>query len=250
MAGAVCILGASGRMGRELVRLADEARLSVVASANDASVVIVAIPSDAVTESVLASLGEGRSVIDMSGTSKRLGLARYGLLLDHGRLLDRAAPERGACFGNPGCIAASVLVGLSRAGLLDKLAGPLHVTAVGSASYAPPDQQGEIRLARRLHAHPHVAEIEAAHPAIRIASFAPVIAYGTPRGLLTVISGELATSVATPTESVALDVKDVVGTAHVRYRLEVNGNSFTLAMTLDNLTFPAANAIELARSLV
>jgi N-acetyl-gamma-glutamylphosphate reductase len=248
--GAVCILGASGRMGQELVRLADEAQLEMVPSANEASAVIVAIPSDAVTAELLASLRDGRSVIDMSGASKRLGIARYGLLLDHGRLLDGTAPVRGACFGNPGCIAASVLVGLTRAGLADKLAGPVHVTAIGSASYAPPDQDGELRLARRLRAHPHVAEIEAAHPAIRIASFAPVIAYGTPRGLLTVISGELATSLTTPMEPIALDVKDVVGTAEMRYRLEVNGAAFTLAVALDNLTFPAANAIALARNLV
>lgn len=237
-------------MGRVLQRLADEAGLVLVPTADEASVVIVSMPSDAVSAELLQTLLQGRSVIDMSGASKRAGIARYGLLLDDGRLLDGSIPARGLCYGNPGCIAASVLVGLQRAGLTDRLDGPLHITAVGSASYAPPDQEGKIRLARRLRTHPHVAEIEAARPGLRIASFAPVIVYDTPHGLLSVISGRLATPLAsTAGEPVALDVKDVVGTATLRYRFDVEGPEFTLAVALDNLTFPAANAITLARSL-
>jgi len=237
-------------MGQELQRLAAAAGLALVPTADEASVVIVSMPSNAVSGELLGSLLPGRSVIDMSGTAKRMGTARYGLLTEEGRLLDGAAPPRGLLYGNPGCIAGSVLVGLLQAGLAGKLAGPLHITAVGSASYAPPGQEGEIRLARRLRAHPHVAEIEAARPGLRIGSFAPVIAYGTPHGLLTVISGELAEPAADAAdEPVPLDVKDVVGTAEVRYRLEQAEAAFTLAVALDNLTFPAANAIALARSL-
>jgi hypothetical protein len=70
----------------------------------------------------------------MSGASKRLEIARYGLITEEDRLLDGAVPERGRCYGNPGCIAASVLVGLRRAGLVGRPAGSLHITAVGSAS--------------------------------------------------------------------------------------------------------------------
>lgn len=238
-------------MGQELERLAAADGLALVRTAEEASVVIVSLPSDAVNEALLGSLLQGRSVIDMSGAAKRMGTARYGLLSEGGRLLDGSLPPRGLCYGNPGCIAASVLVGLERAGLVGELAGPVHVTAVGSASYAPPGQEGEIRLARRLRSHPHVAELEAARPGLRIASFAPVIAYGTPRGLLSVISGPLAEPVTgTVGEPVPLDVKDVVGTAEVRFRLERVEAAFTLAVALDNLTFPAANAIALARSLL
>jgi hypothetical protein len=98
-----------------------------------------------------------------------------------------------------------------------------------------------------------VAEIEAALPGLRIASFAPVVSYGTPNGLLTVISGALAEPAPAPvasSEPAPLDVKEVVGTAKLLYRLEQVGASFTLAVVLDNLTFPAANALALARSLL
>lgn len=238
-------------MGQELQRLAVAEGMALVSTAGEASVVIVSMPSDAVDEELLDSLLQGRSVIDMSGASKRRGTACYGLLTEQGRLLDGSVPRRGLCYGNPGCIAASVLVGLQRAGLVGQLDGSLHITAVGSASYAPPGQEGELRLARRLRSHPHVAEIETAQPGLRIASFAPVVSYGTPHGLLTVISGQLAEPGAvTSGEPVPLDVKDVVGTAKVLHRLEQVDAAFTLAVVLDNLTFPAANAIALARSLL
>jgi N-acetyl-gamma-glutamylphosphate reductase len=242
-------------MGQELQRLAAAEELPLVPTADEASVVIVSMPSDAVNAPLLESLLRGRSVIDMSGASKRMGTACYGLLTEEGRLLDGSLPRRGLCYGNPGCIAASVLVGLERAGLVGRLGGALHVTAVGSASYAPPGQEGELRLARRLRSHPHVAEIEAARSGLRIASFAPVVSYGTPSGLLTVISGPLADAdpAAAPvasSDAAPLDVKDVVGTAKVQHRLEQVEAAFTLAVALDNLTFPAANALALARSLL
>jgi hypothetical protein len=237
-------------MGQELVRLARAEGLPLVQTAEEASVVILSMPSDAVDAALIDSLLP-RTVIDMSGASKRLGTARYGLLTEEGRLLDGSVPRPGVCYGNPGCIASSVLVGLQRAGLIGKLTGALHVTAVGGASYAPPGQTGELRLARRLRTHPHVAEIEAAVPGLRLASFAPVVAYGTPSGLLSLISGQLAGAHAPPHDKPApLDVQDVVGTATVLHRLEVVDDTFTLAVALDNLVFPAANALALARSLL
>jgi hypothetical protein len=238
-------------MVQELQRLAVAEGFALVRTAEEASVVIVAMPSDAVSEQMLDSLLRRRSVIDMSGAAKRMGTACYGLLTEQGRLLDGSLPRRGLCYGNPGCIAASVLVGLQRTGLVGCLGGALHITAVGSASYAPPGQEGELRLARRLRAHPHVAEVEAAQPELRIASFAPVVSYGTPHGLLTVISGSLAEPLAvTAGEPAPLDVKQVIGTAKVLHRLEQAEAAFTLAVALDNLTFPAANALALARSLL
>lgn len=238
-------------MGQELQRLAVAEGIALVRTTEAASVVILSLPSDAVGERLRDPALQGRSVIDMSGVAKRQGTSRYGLLTEQGRLLDGSVPQRGLCYGNPGCMAGAVLVGLRQAGLLGRLSGSLHITAVGGASYAPPGQEGEIRLARRLHSHPHVAEIEVAQPGLRIASFAPVVSYGTPNGLLAVISGQLAEpGTVTSSEPVPLDVKDVVGTARVLHRLECVESAFTLAVALDNLTFPAANAIALARSLL
>ena len=250
------IVGRRGRIGAELDRLAQREGVVLTDDVDTADVVVLAVPSHAAAR-LLADGSISGTVIDMSGALKAAGAGRYGLLSASGRLLDGGQPRPGERLANPGCLAASVILGLQAVGL-DRgagLAGPLHICAVGGASMAARGQQGGVRLARRLHDHPHVQEIEAALPGVVIDSFAPVISYAQPRGILAVITGRLAAGEQADRVSdqgvETLDVALVEETAEVRYRLTlgraVEPRPFTLGVVLDNLSFPAANALRLAQ---
>ena len=164
----------------------------------------LALPHDAAREH-LRELA-GRSVIDLSGAVKRDGTGVYGMV---------ESPVPGTWYGNPGCMAMGVILGVRRCGAV--LDGPLHITAIGGASYAPRDQTGTLRVANRTLSHPHVAEIERAVGAA-IASFLPV--------------------------------QSVVGTDAVVLRAEQHDEHLTLTVGLDNLTLPATNAVRLASLLL
>ena len=175
----------------------------------------------------------GRSVVDCSGAVKRDGTGVYGLGAD---------PQRGRWYGNPGCIAGAVITGLRDAEV--RVGGPVHITAVGGASYAPRGQSGTMRVARRQLDHPHVAEIAAT--GLEIASFTPVICYGTDRGLVVSISG-IGSLVP---QGDAFDVADIVGLDGLILRARQDGDHFALTVGIDNLTWPASRALELAYSLI
>ena len=123
---------------------------------------------------------------------------------------------------------------------------------------APAGQSGQLRLARRLRSHPHLVEIERAVPGVRVDSFAPMISYGQPRGILAVVSGRIGRGTPDPAGleqgATALDVASVVGTSRVRIRLSLGSGEgerpFTVGVALDNLTFPAANAVRLAQAIL
>lgn len=228
----LAIVGSSGRMGSEVARLADAAGLPRTEDVDAASVIVLALPHDAAREH-LSELA-GRSVIDLSGAVKRDGTGVYGLV---------ESPAPGIWYGNPGCMAMGGILGVQHSGA--HLDGPLHISAVGGASYAPRNQTGTMRIANRTLSHPHVAEIEQALGA-SVGSFVPVISYGTERGLVVTVSarGTVAPSGA------AFDVESVVGTPGLLLRAEQHGEHLTLTVGLDNLTLPASNAVRLARSLL
>jgi len=249
----VHILGASGRLGGEVARLAAEAGLALTDSPERADAWALALPRAPAAEA-LAAAG-ARTVVDLSGVLKLAG-GRYGMLhpAASGRLLSGGAPVRGERYGNPGCIAGAVIRGVLDSGVAEAAPGTLHISAVASASAAARDQRGALRLGRRGLDHPHVAEIEAAL-GVEIASFAVVVAYGVARGVMVTVSGELSAATpatrdtpATGSQSGDLDVADALETDRVLHRLRVHGRRFTLVAALDNLTFPAANAVALLQA--
>lgn len=238
------IAGHTGRLGSEVARLASQHGMALSDTLHDATAVAVALPR-ASAPALIEAAGE-RTVVDLSGHLKGQPGARYALLTSEGVLWDGSPPRPGDRLANPGCIASSVILGLHRTRILDVLEGPLHITAVGGRSMAARGQEGELRLARRLgKSHPHAAEIEAATGAT-VASFSPIVAYAQPRGIMSVISGRW----SGPPGGIALDaprdleVASVVGTPEVLTRLSSHGSSFTLGVALDNLTFPAWNAVQ------
>lgn len=189
-----------------------------------------------------------RTVIDLSVALKTNGAGRYALL-DGACLLDGSPPQHGDRLANPGCFASSVIVGLRRAGLDQALRGPLHISAVGGKSTAHRSQDGGIRLSRRLQDHPHVTEIQRALPGADIASFALMVAYAQPTGILSVTSGRFDPEVKTTPGVARLDVADVVGTPRLAHRLQTDGQRFTLAAAIDNVHFPVDNTLRLIAAL-
>ncbi len=226
------VRGASGRIGAEVLRLAALEKMPTTTDPEHASVTVLALPTDAARQA-LAGL-EGHSVIDMSGAVKRDGTGIYGL---------GAHPQPGVWYGNPGCIAAAVILAIRRSGV--QVNGPLHISAVGGSSYAPRGQDGVLRVARRLHEHPHVPEIEAAIGG-SIASFVPIVSYGTERGLVVSVSG----TGAVQAQGEPFDAQAVVGTDGLLLRAVQAGPHFTLTAAIDNLSFPAAHAVRMAQALI
>jgi len=226
------ILGRTGRIGSEIARLADDASLPLTDELGEASIVAIALRVD-VGRAALLSL-RGRSVIDCSGAVKRDGTGIYSL--------DATRPLGGIWYGAPGCIAGATITALRTSGAA--VQGPIHVTAVGGATYAPRGQSGTLRVARRLIEHPHVAEIESA-TGLTVASFVPIISYGTERGLVVTISGM--GSVDPLGEP--FDVASVIRTDGVLLRAEQGDGCFTLTVGIDNLTWPAAQVVRLAQAL-
>lgn len=262
--GKVFVYGQRGRMGGEFTRLAAQAGLEITDRLGEAGVVVVSQGRQQARETIQGlQLKDGVTVIDLSGALKEdFNSCVYALLAPDGRLFQNGAkPCEGARFGNPGCMAGGVIVGLTkafeRAGLsLSDVAGPIHVTAVGGAAVAPRDQDGQMRSGRRLgSAHPHVPEIEWALPTVRVGAFVPVISYAQERGLLITVSGMLKRSPGNlpENEGGALDVAEVIGTpeVHTRLNLEERGGTtvFTVTIALDNLTFPVENAVRVIQAL-
>lgn len=228
----IAVLGSSGRIGSELVRLATERGLPL-GEVEAAAVVLLALPT-AVARGRIDAL-EGRTVIDLSGAAKRDELGPYGLRVEE--------PSRGVVYGNPGCIAGAAICAVLDGRV--EVEGPLHITAVGGASTAHRDQSGTVRVARRWRTHPHVAEIEAAL-GVPVASFVPMVAYGHERGLVVSVSGRGRAA----SSGTAFDVADVVGTSELRLRVEADERGFTAVAGIDNLTWPASQAIRLAERLL
>jgi N-acetyl-gamma-glutamylphosphate reductase len=219
-------------MGREVLKCAQEAGLPLTLEDELASVLVLALPTD-VARRRLEGL-RGRSVVDLSGAVKQDGTGVYGLDAD-------AMPGR--WYGNPGCMAGAVIMGLRRCHAAPT--GPLHITAVGGASYAHRDDEGQLRVANRWSSHPHVAEIEA-YTRHRVGSFIPMVAYGTKRGLVVTVSAQ---GSATDGGG-SFDIADVVGTSKLAWRATSQNRGFSLAVGVDNLTLPASFAVSLAQRLM
>ncbi len=73
-----------------------------------------------------------------------------------------------------------------------------------------------------------------------------MIAYGTDRGLLVTISGPGRVDPC----GAPFDVACLVGTDRVLLRAVPTDGHFTLTVAIDNLTWPAAQVVQLAAALV
>lgn len=250
--GAAFIAGANGRLGREVARHATSAGLTIADDQDAASVWMLALPR-VVVEAELPrwTAGNQRAVIDLSGAFKAHGIGTYGLVAGPNLLWGGAPIDAQLLFANPGCIASAVIAGLERSGLRPFVHGGLHVTAVTAGSAAAKTSSGTVRTGVRWWDHPHVAEIERA-TGLPCASFVPVVDYALDRGLVVTISGTLVASTAVVGDpDGSIDVAEVQHTAELRCQHRVHdhptlGRVFTVTAALDNLTFPAANAVELA----
>lgn len=145
-----------------------------------------------------------------------------------------------------------MIAGLTQSGLRAYVAGGLHVTAVTAGSAAKTSTRGTVRTGHLWWTHPHVAEIEQAL-GLACASFVPVVDYGLTAGIVATISGAARTeAVALPGDGgEAIDVAHVQGTAALRWHRRVRahptlGVAFTVVVAVDNLVFPAANAVAVA----
>ncbi len=249
---AVYIAGATGRVGGEVARLAAAAGLAQVDAPGDAAVWLLALPRTVVeAELDRWTVERPGAVIDLSGAFKARGVGAYALLADPGHVWAGAPVGGHRLFANPGCIASAVIVGLTQSGLGAFVTGGLHVTAVTAGSAAGAATAGLLRAGHRWWDHPHVAEVERAL-ALPCASFVPLVDYGLARGIVVTVSGTAgAEALALAVAGDEVDVAQVQGTAEVRWHRRVRahptlGATFTLVAALDNLTFPAANAVAVA----
>lgn len=249
----VYIAGVTGRLGSEVARLAAGAGFQVVDVPEQASVWMLALPRTVVEGALSRWTAPRRGVvIDLSGAFKARGVGTYALLADATRVWSGASVGELCLLANPGCIASAVICGLARSGLQPFVAGGLHITAVTAGSAAGTATTGTMRPGHRWWDHPHVAEIERALD-LPCASFVPVVDYGLERGIVATICGTARPeALALPADDEhALDVAQVQGTAELRWQRRVRehpalGVTFSLVVALDNLTFPAANAVALA----
>lgn len=243
----IYIHGSSGRLGTEVARRAAEAELTICAEPQAADCWVLAVPTAVAPDLIEAAAG--RTVIDLSGALKQRKEGRLAWLDGEGLLLDGQPPRHGDRLANPGCFAGSVIVGMTQARLVGTLRGAVHVAAVGGRSTAHKSQEGGLRLARRLLDHPHADEVMASLPGVTVDSFSLMVAYQQPHGILSVISGRCEAGAVTVAGVEALEVGDVLGTPEVRHRLQRDGERFTLGVVLDNIVFPAENAVRLVRAL-
>ncbi|MBA3461121.1 MAG: hypothetical protein H0T46_14245 [Deltaproteobacteria bacterium] len=251
----VFIAGARGRIGRELVRLAQAADLALVDVPEAAAVCFLALPRTVVEKELqqwTAPASREQAVIDLSGAFKIHGVGNYGLVMGPRQLWGGIAIEDARLFANPGCIASAVICGLQRSGVKPSMRAGLHVTAVTAGSAAKTSTSGTVRTGLRWWDHPHVAEIESA-TGLACASFIPVVDYALERGIIATISGTLepdAPGLGDAAEQ-SIDVAEVQHTAELRWHRRLHthpslGTTFAVTAALDNLTFPAANAVRLA----
>jgi N-acetyl-gamma-glutamylphosphate reductase len=196
------------------------------------------------------SASREQAVIDLSGAFKIKGVGTYGLVAGPRKLWDGTAIEDARLFANPGCIASAVICGLERSGVKPPAGAGLHITAVTAGSAAKTSTTGTVRTGVRWWDHPHVAEIERA-TGLPCASFIPVVDYSLNRGIIATISGAAdSIGIENATEE-SIDVAEVQHTAALRWHRRFHthpslGTTFSVTAALDNLTFPAANAVRLA----
>ncbi len=251
----IYVAGASGRLGEEIVRRAAAAGLSVAGEA-EARVCLLALPREVVSRDRERWLGSAATVVDLSGAFKQEGRATYGLLRG-GRAWHGQPLTAGGKYANPGCMAACVILGLERSGVLAADPSPLHITLVASRSAAHRSQSGTLRLGRRAWDHPHVAEIEAALAGVELASFTPIVDFALERGVLAHISGSVTKDAALAGRTDELELANVIDTPEHALALRLGPaplrgpggrRAFSLTCAIDNLTFPAQNAVEIARA--
>lgn len=249
----VYIAGAGGRVGRAVAARAGAVGLEVAASPDAAAAWLIALPRT-IVEADLAHWTAARdvAVVDLSGAFKARGVGSYALLADDRCVWSGEPVGAGRLFANPGCIAGAVIAGLTQSGLRAHVTGGVHVTAVTAGSAAKTSTRGTVRTERLWWAHPHVAEIEQAL-GLACASFVPVVDYGLTTGIVATISGAArAEALALPADAgEAIDVAQVQDTAALRWHRRVRahptlGVAFTVVVAVDNLVFPAANAVAVA----
>lgn len=254
--GAVYISGQRGRIGSEVSRLAKLANLSVVD--DPSSRIHIVAKSWQESRDYIQGLSPDKTAIDMSGYLKREELGEYGLILGE-QLFSGTELKLGQHYGNPGCMALMILLGLQKAGIKDSddIYGPLSITVTGGSSMASRESEGLLRTGKRWQNHPHVQEIQKAMPGLGIATFVPVISYPHDRGSMAIISGRLSEKgferVKSQKDEIreSIDVESVLQTGHVAMRLDMNHDLyFTLALATDNLSLPSINAILLASALL
>lgn len=248
----IYIEGKRGNIGRDLAELATESGIDLCENPQDAEFVALCVPAHAAQDTLDAGKYKDRVVIDFSGAAKRSRIGEYGLMMHNTEPWDPNLNGQARVFGNPGCIASAVIKGLHVSGIKDQNPYEISVFAVGGSSYAHEIDPTEIRLAKRLIDHPHVAEIETALSGItRVKSFMPAISGGVERGLLVGVTGVVESIVGTDEGLVDLGVSDVSATAALNHRLETretpNGYEFSLGVVIDNLRFVTQNAVDLMR---
>lgn len=237
------------------MRLAEAADLALVDDPKAAAVWFLALPRTVVEKELQQWTAPGsreQAVIDLSGAFKVQGVGAYGFVVGPGKLWGGIAIEEARLFANPGCIASAVICGLERSGVKPSMRAGLHVTAVTAGSAAKTSTTGTVRTGVRWWDHPHVGEIERA-TGLPCASFIPVVDYSLNRGIIATISGGLESDALGlgDTAEESIDVAEVQHTAELRWHRRLHahpslGATFAVTAALDNLTFPAANAVRLA----
>lgn len=253
----VYIYGESGNIGSAFHRTVEDANTYEHADTPEtADIIGLCVPSH-VGSTLLGQATRDQLVVDFSGASKQAEIGNYGLVSSSGELWSSPNQDSNV-YGNPGCMAGAVLIGLEQSGLLGYIKKSISITAVGGKKYSPAGSDGELWVARRTYDHPHVLEIERAldNYDISVASFVPIISSRTKSGLLVTVSGELKESYPRLSSTKeAVDVKSVTGSERTIHRLETFTDSsgaerFTLNVAVDNIQFVVANALRLMDIIV
>lgn len=252
------IVGSRGKLGRDLGKIARLGGIDIHQDPDFADYIALCTPSHIASENLKDNAYKGKTIIDLSGAAKKEGVGQYGLMTDSDTPWKRDFDPHSDIYSNPGCIAGAVIKGLGLAGLKG-ISQPeaLHIVSIGGQTHAADTLVDDITLARRLHEHPHVREIEEAfQDTLRVASFMPTIC-DTPQGLLVTVSGSTKRGEQTQLHPgyEQLSVSDATGTNTVRHRLEVREGrkkgkiDFSLGIAIDNLRFVSHNAVHLIKYL-
>jgi N-acetyl-gamma-glutamylphosphate reductase len=251
----VHIVGPRGNIGSDLAKVLTENNIPLSDTPQDANIIALCVPSKSAKEILEDKRYEDKIVIDFSGAAKRRRLGQYGLMLSETEPWDSNFDKTARVFGNPGCIASAAILGMHAAGLSKELPQELSIFSIGGKSHVHDIDDQEIKLGRRLRAHPHVNEFQTAFDGLtRINSFMPSITAGVENGLLVGISGKTQQGIGYDIGTRDLRVSDVVGTDKLQHRLELNaygngynidGFDFSLGVVIDNLRFVTANAVKL-----
>lgn len=243
------IRGQNGNLGSDLRQAIEHADIEAVETAEEANFVALCVPSHVATEELASDVYAEKTIIDLSGAAKQRKLGQYGLMKDRQTPWDPFFDSGAQLFGNPGCIASAVIIGLDQAGLTETPLKDVSVSSIGGKSHAKNAPDNELLYARRWMDHPHVQEIEAAYSGlVRIASFMPSVTGDLSDGLLVNISG--ATILPNSSDDrKTLSTKEVLGTNNLAYRLEIVDGTFSLGVVIDNLRFVTANAVRLIKYL-